>query len=202
MKLISIFFLILFIFEFIKSDGVCTEEMLIRELKEDIAYNRKLDCLRVPLPPPTDHTESDEERKRRLEAVWDSDCSFEATYDWFTPLKEKFGLKNGLVDVNGKAIEKDFDDQADMCEIVRALIAGGALEGVSLDNLNEDSFNDISCPGNPRKEGICAVSGGSPNQKYSWYILLEGKGIKIGDKPNWEMTQRSVDVAKNRQYNP
>jgi hypothetical protein len=41
----------------------------------------------------------------------------------------------------------DFDDQADMCEIVRALIAGGVIEGVRLDQLAEDSFNQLDCPG-------------------------------------------------------
>jgi hypothetical protein len=34
-----------------------------------------------------------------------------------------------------------------MCEIVRALIAGGVLEGVKLDELNESVIDGIDCPG-------------------------------------------------------
>lgn len=183
---------------YIKSDAVCTEELWINELKQDVAYNGKLDCLREPLPPPTDHEESDQERKLRLEAAWDTDCSFEASYDWITPLKEKFGLKNGLVDRDGKSVDRDFENQADMCEIARALIAGGVIEGETLDKLNENSFSSLSCPGYTEGKGICAVSGGSANQRYAWYILLEGKGIQINNNPQWMMTSKSSDIAKQR----
>lgn len=192
--------IIFFRITYVNTDAVCTEEMWINELKQDVLYNGKLDCLRVPLPPPSGHTETEEERKLRLEAVWDTDCSFEASYDWITPLKEKFGLKNGLVDKDGNPVERDFEEQADMCEIARALIAGGVLEGVTLENLNQNSFNDLSCPGNEGKIGICAVSGGAAPQAYSWYILLEGRGMRIGESPNWQMSVSSLEKAKNREY--
>ena len=32
-------------------------------------------------------------------------------------------MTKGLVDVEGNPVENDFEDQADMCEIVRALVA-------------------------------------------------------------------------------
>jgi hypothetical protein len=41
-----------------------------------------------------------------LEAAWDTDCAFEADYDWLKPLKERYGLKTGLVDRNGKPVDK------------------------------------------------------------------------------------------------
>ncbi len=41
----------------------------------------------------------------------------------------------------------DFDDQADMCEIIRALIAGNIIEGVKLEDLNESVVDGIDCPG-------------------------------------------------------
>ena len=41
----------------------------------------------------------------------------------------------------------DFDDQADMCEIVRALIAGGVIEGARLDDLSDAVVDGIDCPG-------------------------------------------------------
>lgn len=34
------------------------------------------------------------------------DCAFEADYDWLKPLREKFGLKSGLVDRDGKPVDK------------------------------------------------------------------------------------------------
>lgn len=56
----------------IKSDSVCTESMLVTELIQDIKDNGKLDCLRKPLPAPTDRIESEMEKKYRLEAAWDT----------------------------------------------------------------------------------------------------------------------------------
>jgi len=73
---------------------------------QDILDNGKLDCLRKPLDPPTDRVETDEDKKKRLEAAWDTDCAFEAEYDWLKPLKDLYGLKSGLVDKDGRAVEK------------------------------------------------------------------------------------------------
>jgi len=41
-----------------------------------------------------------------------------------------------LVDDSGDVVEKDFDDQADMCEIVRAAIAAGKFEKITMDLVN------------------------------------------------------------------
>ena len=79
---------------------------MITELLQDIRDNGKLDCLRKAISPPNDRTESEDERKKRLEAAWDTDCAFEADYDWLKPLKERYGLKTGLVDSNGKPVDK------------------------------------------------------------------------------------------------
>jgi len=179
----------------IKNDAVCTEPTLITELIQDIRYNGRLDCLRKPLGPPNDRMETDEEKKRRLEAAWDTDCAFEADYDWLKPIKENYGLKTGLVDVYGKPVDNDFDDQADMCEIFRALIAGGIIEGAKLEELNESISDGIDCPGEG-EEGqseVCAVSGGSAAQKYAWNILLFGKSIMINEKPKWELDPKSKE---------
>jgi hypothetical protein len=49
-------------------------------------------------------------------------CAFEADSEkWMENLKENYGIET-LVDSEGNPVEKDFDDQADMCEIVRAYI--------------------------------------------------------------------------------
>ena len=196
MKIILLLFITLV--SYINSDAVCTDLMWINELKQDIAYNGKLDCLRVPLPPPKDHTETEEEKRKRIEAAWDTDCAFEASYDWISPLKEKYGLKKGLVDKEGRSVETDFDDQADMCEIARALIAGGVLDGVKLDDLNDNSFNGLNCPGNVNSVGVCAVSGGSAAQDYAWYILLEGMSIQVDEFPKWELTSQSKEIIDTR----
>jgi hypothetical protein len=46
---------------------------------------------------------------------------------WKTRLEKNYGVVRGLVDVNGNPVENDFDDQADMCEIIRALIANSII---------------------------------------------------------------------------
>jgi hypothetical protein len=85
---------------------VCTGPTLITELLQDIRDNGKLDCLRTPLNPPTDRVETEDQRKKRLEGAWDTDCAFEADYDWMKPLKKKYGLRTGLVDREGKPVDK------------------------------------------------------------------------------------------------
>jgi len=186
----------------VQSDAVCTESMLVTELIQDIKDNNKLDCLRKPLDPPTDRVESDDEKRKRLEGAWDTDCSFEADYDWLKPLKEKYGLKTGLVDRDGKPVDNDFDDQADMCEIIRALIAGGVIEGAKLDELNDSVVDAIDCPGesDEGQSEICAVSGGSAAQQYAWYILLDGLSITTSEKPKWDLdpnSKKKLETKKN-----
>lgn len=56
----------------VSTDAVCTEQILITELVQDLKDNGKLDCLRVPRPAPTDKPESDLEKKNRIEAAWDT----------------------------------------------------------------------------------------------------------------------------------
>lgn len=142
-------FFFYFLVGFISCDAVCDENTLITELRQDVADNNQLDCLRYIRDPPKDHEETPEEKKNRVAAVWDSDCSFEADYDWLSRLKEIYGLENGLVDVNGDSVKEDFDDQADMCEIVRAMIAGGKVPTAKSDvkYIEEDAFDAIDCPG-------------------------------------------------------
>jgi hypothetical protein len=127
MKTIQIFAILLIFSHFITftySEVVCSEDELVRELLEDLEDNGKLDCLRESSAPSAD--EKPEQKAKRIAAHWDSDCSFEAESDnfhWKTRLEKYYGLTKGLVDVDGKPVEEDFADQADMCEIVRALIA-------------------------------------------------------------------------------
>lgn len=48
---------------------------------------------------------------------------------------------------------------------------------------------------------ICAVSGGSPSQKYAWYILLEGASITANGLPKWELnpkTKEKLNARKNK----
>ena len=59
---------------------------------------------------PTDREETDEMKRVRIAAVWDSDCAFEADYDWASRLKDLYGLDKGLVDVNGDSVKTDFED--------------------------------------------------------------------------------------------
>ncbi len=200
MKFYLIFtFTILTILFKIKCDSVCSASMLITELTQDIKDNGKLDCLKKPLKAPTDRAESALEKKYRLDAAWDTDCAFEADYDWLKVAKDQYGMKTGLVDRDGKTVDNPFEGQADICELIRAFIAGGIFEGAKLEELTEDTFQGIDCAGpNDPDLQICAVSGGSSGQNYSWYILLEGISITANDTPKWELEQTSREKIEAR----
>lgn len=100
----------------VKSDSVCELDALVLELAQDLADDGKLDCLRI-IPPPANGMENPKMTNLRLAAQWDTECSFESEYDWKS-LLEIYGIPY-LVDAQGKKVEHDFEDQADMCEIVR-----------------------------------------------------------------------------------
>jgi len=124
LKLIFLSVLIFFaIVNKINTEVVCSEDEFVREIIEDLEDNGKLDCLRESKPTPD---ETPEKRSKRILANWDSDCSFESeseNFHWKSRLEKYYGLTKGLVDVEGNPVEDDFEDQADMCEIIRALVA-------------------------------------------------------------------------------
>ena len=56
------------------------------------------------------------------------------------------------MDKDGKSVAFDFPDQADMCELVRALIADEKIQTQgNVMNMNEDFIENIDCPGNKEK---------------------------------------------------
>jgi 2,4-dienoyl-CoA reductase-like NADH-dependent reductase (Old Yellow Enzyme family) len=127
--LLTVFLIFTSLLCYIKSEVVCSEDELVRELIEDLEDNGKLDCLRESVP--ADENEKPEQKAKRLAANWDSDCSFEAeseNFHWKTRLEKYYGLTKGLVDVDGLPVENDFEDQADMCEMVRALVANSKFK--------------------------------------------------------------------------
>lgn len=67
---------------------------------------------------------------------------------------------NNLVDATGDIVEKDFDDQADMCEIVRAAIANGKMEKVTSDvtKIPLAVTDLIDCCGDEKQSEICAAT--------------------------------------------
>ena len=113
---------------YVRNEVVCSEDELVRELVEDLEDNGKLDCLRESQPASADETP--EQKSKRIAANWNSDCAFEAeseNFHWKTRLEKYYGLTKGLVDVDGNPVENDFEDQADMCEIIRALVANSNI---------------------------------------------------------------------------
>jgi hypothetical protein len=97
------------LFYSLKGNGaVCDEKSLLLELKQDLEDNGVLDCLRK-VNRPHGVNESPSERNIRIAAAWDSYCSFEAEYDWMTPLREVHNIAN-LVDDTGDVVEKDFEN--------------------------------------------------------------------------------------------
>jgi len=156
-----LFALLLSLVSFVYSNGVCDEKLLLMELKQDIEDNGILDCLRV-IQAPHNYMEDWKEKNKRLAAQWDTDCSFEADYNWQSSLQNVLGINN-LVDDTGDIVENDFDDQADMCEIVRAALAAGKFSEITseMTNIPLKILDFIDCPGDSMQSEICAVTGGS-----------------------------------------
>jgi len=179
----ALLFLLFVSFPFAKSDAVCDLELLLLELKQDMDDNGILDCLRI-IQPPSGVVETPEQINKRLAAQWDSSCSFESSLDWFTPLKNTFEVTS-LVDEIGEKVEQNIPEQADMCEIVRALIAAGKFGGITSDltNLKLELLTAIDCPGEENGPKICAVNGISIYKKDMWTILLGSSVITVNEKP-------------------
>ena len=187
-SLIILFFFVISNSISVNSQVVCSLDELIREVYEDLIDNGKLDCLRESVK---NMEETEEQEKKRLLANWDSDCSFEAEgnqqADWQQKLKENYSLKKGLVDVDGNPVPKDFDDQADMCEMIRAFVANGKFYEIGQDvrSISLELIDHITCPGGDFQTQVCAVTGGSFSEKNKWYIPLDGQAIKINEEPNY-----------------
>lgn len=179
----------------VKSEVVCSEYELVKEIKEDLADNGKLDCLRESLPVPG---ETADEKVKRIQANWDGDCSFESeneNFPWSKRLFENYPLIRGLVDVNGNATnDQNQPDQADMCEIIRTLIGNNMIEGITMvgdqiTSLNEDISYYIDCPGGGSESSVCAATAGSFADAKGWYIFLDGQSIRFNNKPNYEVVR-------------
>ena len=79
------------------ADAVCNEMTFQQELREDIQDNHQLDCLRDPREPDSNKLETDQEKINRLAGAWDSECAFEAEYDWHQKLRETYRMTKGLL---------------------------------------------------------------------------------------------------------
>jgi len=64
-------------------------------------------------------------------------------------MAEHFGITS-LVSSNGDIQESDSDEEADMCEFIRAAVAAGKFkETGEMDNLNDSFIGKINCAGSP-----------------------------------------------------
>lgn len=195
-KIIAFFLFTIAIFVVkVQSEVVCSEFELVKELREDLADNGKLDCLRESLPVPG---ETNKEKTLRLSANWDGDCSFESenrNFPWVNRLFQIYPLIRGMVDVNGNPTnDQNQPDQADMCEIVRTLIGNNMIDGVTMvgdgiTSINEDISYYIDCPGGGSESSICAATAGSFADPEGWYIFLDGQSIRFNDKPTYEVVR-------------
>lgn len=111
-------------------------------------------------------------------------------------LREVHGISN-LVDDSGDIVETDFDEQADMCEIVRAAIAAGKFQKITTElvNIPVKVFDNVDCLGDSRQTEICAVTGSSFFQKDTWFMLLDGFTITVKDEPRMVRVPDPVDVT-------
>ncbi len=187
------------------SSSVCSLDILYRELKEDLEDNGKLDCLRVSSS--TNPNETKEQKQKRVKAQWDSNCAFESEdidgYNWGKEFLKNYSIQS-LVDVDGKPNNppySDYDDQADICEAIRALVANGFFAfGSNVDNISDQLLDAISCPGNFGQTQVCALSVKSYADKQSWVMLISGQTIKIGEFPNY---YKKIDLStESNNQNP
>ena len=184
-------FIMSIVVSFASSQVVCSEDELVREILEDLADNGKLDCLRKSKAP-EDGKETDEQKRLRIAAEWNSDCSFESNgANWVEKLKKNYNLEKGLIDANGVEYKENFADQADMCEIIRTLVGNGKFPalGTDVNHISTRIVDYINCPGGDGQTRVCAVTGRSFADKDSWYILLDGKSITANDEPKFELTK-------------
>lgn len=180
-------------YNIVYTQTVCSLAELVRELMEDLADNGRLDCLRESMNP-NEAEETIEQRDLRLKANWDSDCSFEAaendTDDWRKKFLGTYQLKY-FVDAYGNPSEpthSDFVDQADMCEIVRAMVANNSFSfGSNMENIPYDLISKIDCPGNDSQTQPCAINAGSFSDAEGWVILLGGEAITINDHMKYKL---------------
>jgi hypothetical protein len=178
----------LMIVSIVRSEVVCSESELIKELQEDIADNGKLDCLRETI---AEEGETLDQRAKRIKANWTGDCSFESNnqlFPWTKRLLNNYPLIRGLVDVMGEPIDKNEPEQADMCEIIRTLIGNDLFKDVkligdSLISISDTLVNYIDCPNE-----ICAATGSSFADEEGWYIFLDGQSIQFNGKPQYKPT--------------
>lgn len=180
----------------VNSQVVCSLDELIKELMEDLIDNGKLDCLRKSSSP-NEADETEEQRARRIAANWDSDCSFEAEgeeeSDWRKVLLENYSIPS-LVDVAGNKADppfQDFDDQADMCEIVRALVAHGKFNfGKNMDNISLELLDKIDCPGGDSQTQVCAANAGSFAEKNKWVVMLKAESLRVNNIPKYKLDNK------------
>lgn len=193
---IILLFTLLSLCQIAQSEVVCSEDELAREIKEDLEDNGKLDCLKDT---PEIPGETADQRILRIKANWDGDCSFESDnqqHPWTDRLFEIYPMMRGLIDANGNVVEKkNFENQADMCEIVRSLIGNNIIDGITLvggmiTSINSSITDSITCPGELLSK-ICAATGGSFADPKGWYIFLDGQSISINGKPKYKVVRES-----------
>lgn len=207
MKLLALLYcLLLTLIQFTKADSVCTLETLRREISEDLADNKKLDCL-MNIKPHQGSPQDEETKNKRILAQWDTSCSFESDNPWFSSLTREFGIKS-LVNVAGEPVPyTPNDNEADICQIIRAMISNHLFDIQDLDMRNlrdEDIIYKIDCPGpvgDTKGPKICAASSGSFYNQSLWSIFMTSSAIKISDSPKFEKDSRITKQGSSMKDN-
>jgi hypothetical protein len=96
-----------------------------------------LDCMRT-IHPSHNEDEDNEKMNRRLAAQWDSDCAFEGPDSWVEDMKRFHNIPY-LVDDSGDIVEETLEDQADMCEFIRAAFMANKFPNMgTITNMKRD----------------------------------------------------------------
>ena len=82
-----------------------------------------------------------------------------------------------MVDVNGVQVDLpyvDFEDQADMCELVRTLLVARKFENynINMKQLTFEFIDSINCYGDDGQTKVCAATDSAFPERNKWLVLF------------------------------
>jgi len=111
-----------------------------------------------------------------------------------------------LVDSTWEPVREDFEDQADLCEIIRAATVRNifAIKDLDMRNIPISIIDKIDCAGpiwdndGPK---ICAATSSSHFNNQAWTIFLKSSVIQFAWKPNFSKKWTANNEVERDQFN-
>lgn len=109
-------------------------------------------------------------------------------------MQKHLGVKD-LVNAVGEKVTHDSDQEADMCELIRAIMNSDLMK-LQVTNLKESDLDFIDCPGSHLQTEICAANQISYHQRDGWVIFFEGHGIQYQGQPSFQEGEQKQDQGE------